>query len=373
VNRALATQVADAILYEGYMLYPYRPSAIKNRQRWSFGMLYPPQYPEVAAGTERCLMHSEILLESPGRADVQIELRFLHLRARRIFQTTAGAPYLPQSADVGAQSSHDQSLASHFQPVSSLLVGNDRIEAWDEGVQRAVNFDVTALAAPQQRVFRFPSSRETELLRDPAGQLAGVVRRTQHEISGTISFSAREIGRGLYKLTIDIANTTPLPRNLRDRDGDNRDDATLRSLVSAHTILTAKDGSFVSLLDPPASLRDAAAGCRNQGNFPVLVGTAPERDMLLCSPIILYDYPQIAPESAHAFYDATEMDEMLTLRVLTLTDEEKDAMRLADDHVRNLLERTEQSARQQLSRTHGTIRSLRPETDEPRDILGDKP
>ena len=53
--------------------------------------------------------------------------------------------------------------------------------------------------------------------------------------------------------------------------------------------------------------------------------------MLLCSPIILYDYPQIAPESAGDFYDATEMDEMLTLRVMTLTDDEKNEMRRADD------------------------------------------
>ena len=171
MNRALAEQVADAVLYEGYMLYPYRPSAIKNRQRWSFGILYPPQYPEVAAGTERCLMHSEILLESLGRADVRIELRFLHLLARRLAKSAASS-----NAQSGVQTS-----AGNFEPVSSLLVGNDRIEAWDEGVQRAVNFNVTALAAPQQLVFRFPASRETELLRDPAGQLAGVVRRTQHE------------------------------------------------------------------------------------------------------------------------------------------------------------------------------------------------
>ena len=86
--------------------------------------------------------------------------------------------------------------------------------------------------------------------------------------------------------------------------------------------------------------------------------------MLLCSPIILYDYPQIAPESAAEFCDATEMDEMLTLRVMTLTDEEKNEMRLADDHFRNLLQRTEQSAREQLMRTHGTIRSLRPVSGE---------
>ena len=34
-------QVANAVLYEGYILYPYRPSAVKNRQRWNFGVVYP--------------------------------------------------------------------------------------------------------------------------------------------------------------------------------------------------------------------------------------------------------------------------------------------------------------------------------------------
>ena len=120
-----------------------------------------------------------------------------------------------------------------------------------------------------------------------------------------------------------------------------------------------KDGEFVSLLDPPAELHAATASCRNVGNFPVLVGTAPEKDMMLCSPIVLYDYPQIAPESASNFYDATEMDEMLTLRVLTLTDDEKSEMRRTDEHVRNLLQSTEQSAREQLARTHGVIRGMR--------------
>ena len=100
--------------------------------------------------------------------------------------------------------------------------------------------------------------------------------------------------------------------------------------------------------------------CKNAGNFPVLVGNEGERDMLLCSPIVLYDYPQIAPESAGDFYDATEMDEMLTLRVMTLSDDEKNEIRTGDDRVRGLLQRTEESAREQLLKTHGTIRSMRP-------------
>ena len=31
-------EIANAILYEGYMLYPYRASSVKNQQRWNFGV-----------------------------------------------------------------------------------------------------------------------------------------------------------------------------------------------------------------------------------------------------------------------------------------------------------------------------------------------
>jgi hypothetical protein len=152
-----------------------------------------------------------------------------------------------------------------------------------------------------------------------------------------------------------VANTTSLPSNATDRDSVLRS-----SLLSAHSILSVTGGEFVSLLDPPEDLREEIKACKNIGNFPVLVGTEGERDMLLCSPIILYDYPQIAPESAGDFYDATEMDEMLTLRVMTLSDCEKSEIRVGDDRVRSLLQRTEESAREQLTKTHGAIRSMRP-------------
>jgi hypothetical protein len=160
----------------------------------------------------------------------------------------------------------------------------------------------------------------------------------------------------VLKLVIEITNTTPLATDASDRDA-----ALLRALLSAHTILTVRGAEFISLLDPPEDLREAAGKCRNDGNFPVLVGDQEksEHDMMLCSPILLYDYPQIAPESNGDFYDSTEMDEMLTLRLMTLTEEEKNEMRGSDERVRELLERTERSAREQLTRTHGAIRSLR--------------
>jgi hydrogenase maturation protease len=356
VNREIAKKVADAVLYEGYMLYPYRPSAIKNRQRWSFGILYPPAYAEVRCGTERCRMHSECLLEIESDATVHIQLRFLHLLARRV-----------------AKLIDPQLEGERFEFVPSLMVEDRLVESWDEGVERSVEFELASLAGSRQQVrFCFPGNSAAEPLQDHEGRVVGTIRRTQHTVTGTITVSSEKIDDGACKLTIDIANDVPDevtsdfadPTLLAD-DHNNRNSALLRSLLSAHTILAVNGGKFVSLLDPPEHLREVVSACKNIGNFPVLVGEPPAREMLLCSPIVLYDYPQIAPESASDFYDATEMDEMLTLRVMTLTDEEKNEMRCADDHARDLLQRTEESAREQLRRTHGMVRSLRPVGEKP--------
>jgi hypothetical protein len=140
----------------------------------------------------------------------------------------------------------------------------------------------------------------------------------------------------------------------------NRKDAMLEAFVSAHILLGVTVGEFVSLLETPEEFCEAAAGCSNVGVFPVLVGEEGQRTMLLCSPIILYDYPQIAPESVGDFFDGTEMDEMLALRVLTLTDEEKKEMRSVDDRARKILERTETLPQDFLMKVHGAIRGLRP-------------
>jgi len=350
MNRELALKVANAVLYEGYMLYPYRPSAIKNRQRWSFGILYPPAYEEVSRGTERSAMHSEVLVRMTSTGPqptlattrsrqggppmaVTVELRFLHLMSKQVAQI----------------------VGDREEPAASLVIDGRLIESWDEGVERSIEFDCDASScAPVQ--FSFPASFQSEPLRDNAGDTVGTLSRTQHEITGTVSIRFQTLGDGVLKLMVDVTNTTMA-------EAQDRSSALLCSLLSAHTILTVNGGDFVSLLDPPEDLREALRACNSVGNFPVLVGNEGERDMMLCSPIVLYDYPQIAPESAGDFYDATEMDEMLTLRVMTLTDDEKQEMRFADDHARNLLERTQASARDQLMRTHGTIRSMRPVSD----------
>jgi len=332
VNRELAKKVADAVLYEGYMLYPYRPSALKNQQRWSFGILYPPAYEEVRRGTERAIMHTECLLELKGAARVQIQCRFLHLLRRQLVQ----------------QAGEKQQL------MPSLVIDGRSYKSFDEAVERSVEAERALPDGSQQRIeFGFPGSWEAEPLRSAAGEVRGNLTRTQHEIRGTMTVSTEPMGDRFLKLTIRLNNETELEHNTADRNS-----ALLRSLLSAHLILTAERAEFISLLEPPEDAREMSAGCRNEGNFPVLIGEAGERDMLLCSPIILYDYPQIAPESAGDFYDATEIDEMLTLRIMTLADGEKDEICHADARAHDLLQRTQENARQQLMRTHGAIRGL---------------
>ena len=133
----------------------------------------------------------------------------------------------------------------------------------------------------------------------------------------------------------------------------------MQSLVSTHTILGVQGGEFVSLLDPPAGLREQVARCRNVGTWPVLVGEPGLRDCMLSSPIILYDYPEIAPESAGDLFDGTEIDEILTLRILTLTEEEKREMRSVDEHTRQILERAETLPAEHFMKLHGALRGLR--------------
>ncbi len=190
-------------------------------------------------------------------------------------------------------------------------------------------------------------------MRTPAsGAIAGVLIREQHSIAGTIELSAVQLEATLFGLAARTVNRTPLtdPHRL------TRDEALERALASTHAILGVADGAFVSLTDPPEACRQAAAACRNVGAWPVLVGAEGETSLMLSAPIILYDYPQVAPESPGDYFDGTEIDEMLTLRIMTMTDDEKAAMSAVDERAGALLARTESLARRQLLGLHGTFR-----------------
>jgi hydrogenase maturation protease len=328
MNRPLVDQIADAVLYEGYLLYPYRPS-VKNRQRWTFGGLYPRSYSEAGAGTDPWTSQTECLVEAGEGTRLSLRVRFLHLQLRRV-------------------------EGDDPRPGGDLALAGP--STWQEAVEREVDageYAVDALAArPVVRHFAFRARREEGRLADREG----LVIREQHAICGAVEISARRAGESLYKLTVRVRNDTP-PSEACPGD---RDEAVLRALVSTHAVLGVRDGAFVSMIDPPEPWRAIAATCRNVGTWPVLVGEPGSRDTMLSAPIILYDYPQVAPESPGDLFDATEIDEILTLRILTLTEDEKRAMSEVDARARALLDRTESLGREQLMALHGTIRGLRP-------------
>ena len=317
MNFADAERIATAVLYEGYILYPYRNTSTKNVQRWNFGTLYPRDYAAAQRPVESYSMRTECLVKAEPRAEIHLRIRFLQLVRKDAATPQAWEQGLERTAEL------------HSLPLSSMV------------------------AEPICHDFAFQLEAE-----HAQGQA-----RTK-TLCGRLHLQATPIQAGLYKMSLELQNLTPMS----NAAGCARNDAMLEAFVSAHALLGVTGGEFVSLLDPPDAFREAVTACNNCGVFPVLVGDPDQRTMMLSSPIILYDYPQIAPESMGDFFDGTEMDEMLALRVLTLTEEEKREMRTVDDHARKILERTETLPQDFLMKVHGAIRGLRPVAENPASV-----
>jgi hypothetical protein len=349
MNSKLIENIADAVLYEGYMLYPYRPSAVKNRQRWNFGVLYPASHCEIQNGSDAAFMQTQCLVHASASALLDVKIRFLQAVSRQIGKRAV--PILTEN------------IEAEFEIVESLAIGGRTLQSWQETIERHVTLPsillADVLAAPVRQVFPFPDARELEPVRDDSGSTAAFIIRTRRDISGSIDVSAEHCGVDLFRLTVVISNLTPLenPQLLP------REEVLLKSLLSAHTILGVTGGEFVSLIDPSPDLREIASQCKNIGTWPVLVGEDDRKDAMLSSPIILYDYPQIAPESPGDLFDGTEIDEILALRILTLSDDEKREIRQTDERAREVLERTETMPMEHFLKLHGVLRGMKSVAD----------
>ena len=277
-------QIARAVLYEGYLLYPYRKSALKNQQRWNFGVLYPPAWAARQTGADRSYFQMECVARCAEETRIEVSVRFLEL--------TQG-------------------------------------EAGQEARERKASLPALSLR-----------------------ELATTHRERIPQPEGEIAVSATAVGAGAYRINVRV-------NNVSDCVTQSRDEALLHSLASAHAVISIEGGEFVSQVDAPAELQEAVAACQNVGVWPVLVGDKGAKRTMLGSPIILYDYPQVAPESKGDLFDATEIDEILTLRILTLMDEEKEEVRRTDERARQVLDRLEAAPPEDLWRLHGTIREMR--------------
>jgi hypothetical protein len=341
---AAARAVADAVLYEGYVLYPYRASARKNQLRWQFGVLVPPA---VAArdGSERSVMRTEVVIDPGPAAIVSVRVRCLQVQHRSIEAAVV--------SDDG------------FQPVESLDVDGVRWVGWDEAVEHEIDLpplDLLPVAGSvRSEPFALPPAEYTELLATAGGEVVGRAVRTSSSVDGVVRVSTAwaDGPSALVKLTVEVGNVTDRPIAPEGTE-PSRDEVLASSLVAVHTLVAVDGGTFMSVLDPPATAAEAVAGCRSDGTFPVLIGEEGDADVVLSSPIILYDHPAVAPESVGDFCDATEIDEILALRVLTLTDDEKAEARGTDARAAAIVDRCDDLPPEVWSRLHGAVRSLRP-------------
>lgn len=341
--KAALTQIVNAVLYEGYLLYPYRASSPKNqRERFTFGRVYPRAYSEVENGGERCVMQAECLLRATGPAPrVSITLGFLQPARREIGVLNEPSPAGPEAG--GAE----------FQSVRQIEVNGKLYQSGAEAIERQVFAGMKVAGPPVTIPFAFPAGQSRDPILNEKGEAAGLIIHRRQSLNGEVYVATARLAPELYKVSVRVTNVSPL----ESADLVVSDEVLQRTFASTHFVLEAADAEFVSLLETPAEWKQFAERCENLGCWPVLVGdeAARERDAMLASPIILYDYPKISPESAGDFFDGTEIDEMLTLRVLTLTDREKQEMR-ADPFARRILERTNALGPEDFLKLHGSLR-----------------
>ncbi|MDG5808884.1 hypothetical protein P9869_40910 [Streptomyces ossamyceticus] len=339
------TAVADAVLYEGYLLYPYRRSSAKNRVRWQFGVLFPRQWveadgpvvPGVSGSADSWYQRTECLLRvrRPG-ASVRVRLRHLQTQHKQI-------------EEAGPDGGHH--------PVASLRTGDDTVHlTFDEAVPRE-----TEIVVPLEDLLRGGSTVPVQVAAgediEPLPGRAGRVVRRREEVRASVTLTAERLGDDLFRLRVRTANAVD---GLEPRAP--RDEALRRALIATHTLIGGDGVEFVSLIDPPAGLADQARACRNEFTFPVLADEPPAGPVVLSAPIILPDHPQVAPESPGDLHDAAEIDEILTLRTMLLTDEEKREARATDPRAAAILDRVDTMPPEVFARLHGAVRSLTPAT-----------
>lgn len=318
-----ARAIADAVLYEGYLLYPYRSSSSKNTSRWQFGVVGPPEASAAGIGEDDTLA-AQFLVD--GDAALTLTVRFLHLQHRHVERDAGGG---------------------RFEAVDQLSSGPQSWVTWDEAVACEVPFGPFALAdltPPRTMAIHIADAHDTEHV--DGGRLV----RTRAALDGELIIAV-EPDDGLRRVSLSVRNTGAAAAS--------KDTAIATSLIGTHVIGDVVGGEFVSLLEPPAAASNAVSRCVQHRCFPVLAGRPGEHDLLLISPIILYDHPEIAEQSGGALYDSTEIDEILTLRVMTMTDEEKAQARATDAMAAAIIDRCDSMSPEAMQQLHGILRDPR--------------
>ncbi len=298
----------------------------------------PPGYRAVDP-SEPSASQTECLVECADDAQVLVSVRFLQLQRRRVFQVVPGSGRLRE--------------------VAAITVDGTEYTAWDEAIEREqqVCAEVGELLSGDLglTLHTQPGESVHDVVVESTGRVAGRLVRSWGAIDGVIRLRGERVAGpyGALKLGVRIEN-----HSLPDAAPQTREDGLSHALIAAHALIWIPGGKFLSMTDPPQWAAAEAASCENIGTWPVLAGPAECRDLVLSSPVILYDHAEVAPESAGDLFDATEIDEILILRTLALTDDEKRAARATDARAAELMDRLDGLPPEMFERLHGAIRYL---------------
>jgi hypothetical protein len=349
MNLQAARAIADTVLYEGYLLYPYRSTSGKNSVRWQYGIVGPTGGVEAGVGEEPALQCDCLVETANLDARLDIHLRFLQIQSRGVEAADGERP-------------------GEFTPVADLQVGDTNWVSWDEAVEHEIeiaDIPLAELSAGHTVDLNVAGEELTEMLHDDvgqeAGQVVGRVVRKRLPLVGRLQVSTQpaETPQALSILRVRLDNVSAFVPAPEGTVGVSpRDVAVRQSFVGTHLLLAVRGSAFVSVIDPPEWAAPTVARITNRRCWPVLIGDRGDTDLVLASPIILYDYPELAPESPGALYDTTEIDEILTLRIMTLTDEEKEAARATDPRAAAIIDRSDLMPPEVFEKLHGALRSF---------------
>jgi hypothetical protein len=318
-----ARAVADAVLYEGYLLYPYRGTSSKNQSRWQFGVLGPPGAADAGLGEDDTLA-AQFLVDAAQA--ITVVVRFLQVQHRRAERELAGGG---------------------FEPVRQLNTASGSWLTWDEAVECEISFGPLPFEPFDDPAPRWTLPVAAAAATDVELLDGGRLVRERREVRGVLTVSGERDGE-LRRISVRVSNVGAA--------ATGKDDSIARSMIGTHLIAEVVGGHFVSLLEPPPAATEAVSRCRQHRCFPVLAGPPGTHDTLLISPIILYDHPEIAEQSNAALYDCTEIDEILTLRVMTMTDEEKAQARATDPRAARIIDQCDAMSPEAMAGLHGVLR-----------------
>ncbi|KAA9038578.1 hypothetical protein FW778_13550 [Ginsengibacter hankyongi] len=330
--------LTHTLLYEGYSLYPYYRSAVKNQKPIPFGVIFPKDY-NAYHEHSHSKMQSQSIITGDNDLTVSVTVRFLHLRKTELFQKA-----------------NNEKDNEDYIPVSNLDINGKFYNSGWQTVERKIttgDIGLTQLAKGGISIpIEFDNMNEGELILNEKNVVVAKSVSSISEITGSILISAESIieSTDSFRITVVVTNTT----GLENANTISRDEAIMQSFLSTHIILQTLQGEFISQQDTPVKWTTATAGCTNINTWPIVIDKS--NTTLLSSPIILYDHPEINPQSSGDLFDSTEIEEALLLHVNLLTEEDRNRIGTEDEKMNAMLKKVNGLTPEDLHQYHSMLK-----------------